>query len=722
MSTQLQKSAIALAIIMLLASAAFAQTWLWPMAGHKAGENIISQPDSHVGKEFNCCDLYIGGDEGDIVICPADGTIINADITYYHSRDASESFFTDPEKTWDENLCEIKVKDNINRQYLSGHISIRIADGRKIHITGLRGEYKFKDGQKISAGDTIGRLAYSYKSIHKPSLRIEVSTAQSTSDDPMTPFGLESRFHLKKLQREDPISVENLRKDLTLLENAILELYPSLNEVMSDEEFHNGMEALRQSVTEPVFPRLNIPLLSFPSLLHDSHLAMLRDNFEVKQLDFYTPVFYNSWCNDTMWVMVTTKGFEQYAGRVIKSIDGVTASDYAKQVYKYIDLYDLDVQSHKEETCVELGMFNVILNRNATADTKSHIVFDDGEEIDIPYCKHPGKFITEGTKLHKMLQWQYINTMIFSDSVYTTRHLNDSTDYLSIRTFDLYDLHLEQVLQWIGECKAPNMIIDLRNNDGGDVYVLNKLLACFAQQPMNRQRGGYLYVKKQGNFETLRYSENHSNDEIIFPKYKQHEGKPGYYCFDSTLTSSCIMPDSSHQYTGRVYVLTNGNSLSAATIFPAVLVRNRRGVSVGRETGSSYHFITAMEFADIRLPSSLRVIRIPMVKVVFDTTVCERTPLGRGLLPDYELPLSYNEITMGADGETDVMLEYALQLIADGKYLSDNDPFAEVDAPKDNEVSNTCNCPWWIWFLIALGIIACIAIAFRHCVKKTHKR
>lgn len=115
MSTQLQKSAIALAIIMLLASAAFAQTLLWPMAGHKAGENIISQPDSHVGKEFNCCDLYIGGDEGDIVICPDDGTIIDADITYYHSRDASEGFFTDPEKTWDENLCEIKVKDNINR-------------------------------------------------------------------------------------------------------------------------------------------------------------------------------------------------------------------------------------------------------------------------------------------------------------------------------------------------------------------------------------------------------------------------------------------------------------------------------------------------------------------------------------------------------------------------------------------------------------------------------
>ena len=722
MRTQLQKSAIALAIILLLASAAFAQTWLWPMAGHKAGENIISQPDSHIGKEFNCCDLYIGGNEGDIVICPADGTIIAAHLAYLQNLQCMGSFYFDQNKTWDENLRERNFPDNIDRQYLSGHISIRIADGRKIHITGLRGEYKIKEGQKISAGDTIGRLAYSYKGLHKPSLRIEVSTDRSIADDPMTPFGLESKFHLDITEREDPIPVEKMREDLTVLEKAILELYPSLNEVMSDEDFHKGMEDLRQSVTEPLSPRLNIPLLSFPSLLHDSHMAMLSDNLDAKPHDYYSPVFYNSWCDDTMRVLVTTKGLEQYVGKVIKSIDGVAASDYAKQVYQYIDIYDLDVQSHKEETCVEFGMFNVILNRNATADTKSHIVFDDGEEIDIPFCKHPGRFITEGTQLHKILQWEYINTMTFSDSTYTTRHLNDSTDYLAIRTFDIYDSHLVQILQWIGDCKAPNMIIDLRNNSGGETTVLNKLLACFAQKPMNRQHGSHLYVKKQGNFETLRYSENHTQDEIIFPKYIQQEGKQGYYCFDTILTNCCIMPDSAHQYTGRVYVLTNGSSLSAATIFPSVLVRNRRGVSVGRETGSAYHFITAMEFADIRLPNSIRVIRIPMIKMVFDTTVCERTPWGRGLLPDYELPLTYNEITMGADGETDVMLEYALQLIADGKYLSENDPFAEVDAPKDNETSNACNCRWWIWVLVALGTIACIAIVCRHCFKKTHKR
>ena len=110
-----------------------------------------------------------------------------------------------------------------------------------------------------------------------------------------------------------------------------------------------------------------------------------------------------------------------------------------------------------------------------------------------------------------------------------------------------------------------------------------------------------------------------------------------------------------------------------------------------------------------------------MIKMVFDTTVCERTPWGRGLLPDYELPLSYNEITMGADGETDVMLDYALQLIADGKYLSEKDPFAEIDAPKTDENPKS-DTRLWIWIVVALSIISVVGIfAGSRCRKNRQK-
>ena len=721
MRTFSHKSALVLAIIIFQASVAFAQTWLWPMAGHKAGENIISQPSSYIGKEYNCCDIFISGEAGDFVICPADGTIAVADILYRQKLGYIGSLYYDSQKSWDENIQHIGTPENVDPQYLSGNLSITIADGRRIHIDGLRGNYHFKSGQKVAAGDTLGQIGWSYKKINRPSLCISVTAKTGMADNPMTPFGLESKFHLDIIEREDPISVEKMREDLTILENAVLEIYPSLNGLMPEDEYHKVVEDLRQSLKDSISLRLPVPLIRFVHLIHDSHLTLLPDQQETNPHDFYVPVFFYIWCNDTLRVLVTGQGYEQYAGRVITSIDGVAARDYAKQAYQYIDLYDLNVQSHEEETSVFLSMFSVLLNQDATADTKSHIVFDDGEEVDIPFSLYPCRFIAKDTPINEIMKWRTINTIHGTDSVYTTRKLNDSTAYLSIRTFDINSTKLEQLVQWIGECQAANMIIDLRNNEGGDVEVTNRLLSCFAQQPMNRQRGSHLYVNKQGNFEYLRYGDNHQDDEIVFPEYQRIEGKPGYYCFDTIQTNCCVMPDSSHQYTGRVYVLTNGCSMSAATIFPAVLVRNRRGVSVGRETGSAYHYITALERANIILPNSLNTVTIPMVKVVFDTTVCERTPWGRGLLPDYELPLSYNEITMGADGETDVMLEYALQLIAEGKYLSDKDPFAEIDAQKPEESSEKCNC-LWIWILIAIGIIsvAGIFVGFR-CRKNRQK-
>lgn len=704
-----------LSVLLLVPSGSIAQTWTWPMAGHKAGENIICAPNSHIEKEYNCCDLFIGGNEGDIVVSPVDGVIKTVSILYWQRFGLQEAINHDNSQTWKENIARIHLQANYDAHFLSGNITIVIADGRNISIAGLNGDYKFKVGQTVKAGDTLGTLAYSYKGIPKPSLVIAVSLPNHVADDPLSPFGVASRFHLDIEERDDPMPADKMREDLTVLEKAVLELYPSLNERMSDKAFHDSMEVLRQSVTQPTHMALVDPLLRFTHLLHDSHVALLPDRLKKKMFDAYGPVFFYTWCDDTMRVLMAGKGFEKYRGRIVKSIDGMEARDYARQTHQYQNLYDLNVQSMLEEDNVMLSFRYPLLNKDATATSKSHVVFDDGEEVDIPFRRIPVEFHSEGTPSYRIRDWYYINVMNDEmDSSYVTRQLDDSTAYLSIRTFTILDEDLEHLKQWIGACKAPNMIIDLRNNSGGDSDKMNKILACFAQQPLNRQRGSHLYVKKKSGFETLEYSENHTNNDTLFTEYIQVDGKQGYYCFDQDKTCSCIMPDSSHQYTGRVYVLTNGKSLSCATVFPAVLVRNRRGVSVGRETGSAYHFINAFELAQIILPNTRRTVSIPMVKVVFDTTVCERTPWGRGLLPDYELPLTYNEVIMGADGETDVMLEYALQLIADGKYLSDEDPFAEIDAPR--KASH-----WWIWLLGAVGVIAIIATGtLRACV--LHRR
>ena len=126
-----------LSVLLLVPSGSIAQTWTWPMAGHKAGENIICAPNSHIENEYNCCDLFIGGNEGDIVVSPVDGVIKSVSILYWQRFGIQEAINHDNNQTWKENLARIHLQANYDARFLSGNITIVIADGRKISISGL---------------------------------------------------------------------------------------------------------------------------------------------------------------------------------------------------------------------------------------------------------------------------------------------------------------------------------------------------------------------------------------------------------------------------------------------------------------------------------------------------------------------------------------------------------------------------------------------------------
>ena len=211
------------------------------------------------------------------------------------------------------------------------------------------------------------------------------------------------------------------------------------------------------------------------------------------------------------------------------------------------------------------------------------------------------------------------------------------------------------------------MVIDVRNNPGGDVRIINQLVSYFMDKPTQKMES-YLKVNKNGKYESFKYAMNYVPDYEIFSDYKAVEGKDGFYA-PSDYYAAPGQPDSLVHYGGKLYLLTDETSISAATMFPALLVRNRRAVTVGRETLSGYHYMTAYKFLNLMLPNSKIQVRIPLVKDVFDDLITPRTPKGRGLMPDYEVPLSYEEVYTS---EKDIILEKALELISEGSYLRED--------------------------------------------------
>ena len=137
------------------------------------------------------------------------------------------------------------------------------------------------------------------------------------------------------------------------------------------------------------------------------------------------------------------------------------------------------------------------------------------------------------------------------------------------------------------------------------------------------------------------------------------KGQEGFY--NPSTIDAVVYPDSALHYGGRLYVLIDETSQSAATDFPAQLVRCGRAKTIGRETGTGYHYMTAVKFAHFSLPNTHIEFTLPLVKSVFDDSVSERFPAHRGLLPDVEVPLTYEEFFTS---ERDIILDKAVEIIS----------------------------------------------------------
>ena len=709
LSVMRRKNLLIVIVLIALPHAVLAQSMLWPVADKETGTDILCKPQEYLEQQLNFGSLFIGGSEDDWVVSPADGVIQSIGVIYMNDLNSLLYGSFDPAMTLDENIRSTDFKQGLDPKYNNVSIAIALKDGSRLNISGLSGDIRFKTGQKVCAGDTLGQFAYSYKAFKEPSLKISISGRDGKAMDPMTPFGLASSFVAPgRLTRENPMPVEKLREDLTVLESAFCDLYPSLEAHMPEATFHAYMDSIRQTIKEPMDPGnpfsniLNRILSDFP----DSHIYRYKDPVPGVGSGKF-PGFYMMWCDDTLSVLLANEAYTKYEGRTVARVDGIPAEEYAHRFDSFVYLYDVGIESTLPEKKVQLGQFGSAMHLGEDKERKLDVEFSDGSHALVPFQKgtRPYKI---GETYRRVFYWSVLNKKRSEDDIFEMKRLSDSVAYFALRTFDLNDVQLEAVLDSLAVCDLPNLIVDMRNNAGGDVKVLMKLLSCMTDSPMERQKGGYDRVKNQGCIDVLRYSLNYSADTEMFPEYEPRKGEDGFFCEDTIETCSVVMPDPEVHYGGRIYVLTNGHSYSAATLFPSVLIRNRRGVSVGRETGSGYHFMTALKFADIRLPNSLQTIRIPMVQLVFDTTVTARTPAGRGLLPDYPLPLSRYEVMQGDDGQTDVMLEYCLSLIAEGKYLSPEDPFAEADAPKTEPKSMTIWLAFSALVVLVLGAVILI--------------
>ena len=114
--------------------------------------------------------------------------------------------------------------------------------------------------------------------------------------------------------------------------------------------------------------------------------------------------------------------------------------------------------------------------------------FADGTKVTVPFIESANIYKI-GDLYLRNFRWFARNRMRGREDVFETRQLNDSVAFLALRTFDLNQVQEDSVRAFLAGCDAPNLIVDLRNNAGGDVNVLMRLLSCLTDRPLDRHKG-----------------------------------------------------------------------------------------------------------------------------------------------------------------------------------------------------------------------------------------
>lgn len=445
------------------------------------------------------------------------------------------------------------------------------------------------------------------------------------------------------------LTPEQLKTDFTRFRTALNEVHPEMYRYTSKTKFDSLFEVtyaqLNRSMTQHEFYVTMVPLLT---ALRDGHIKWIvsgRDEHYPFSTDKLFPLKLY-FLNNKAWVVGNYGPSHVPDGVELVSINGQSIATIIQKLFPNMTFADGDRIGGKYEDLNRYfsGYYATFIG----APNAFEIVYKTGsEEKTVTVSSIAEKTIKDYVEAHKPAAQKPFR-LTFSDR---------QTAVMTIERFwsdeKEQDFHkfLKEAFLELKEKGAQNLVLDLRDNEGGEESWGVELYSYLAEKPFRYY--DHISVRQKKKFSFPAWTSN------LYKKLKWLAVKKrdnGYIM--TMLPGLKTRKPKSDAFNGNVYVLINGNSFSVTTEFAARVHADKRATFIGQESGGGYKVNSSGIFTITQLPNSKIDLGIGTFGFNMANVPAEVRE-GQGIVPDYVVAPTADDIIK----HHDPVMEYTLKLI-----------------------------------------------------------
>ena len=465
----------------------------------------------------------------------------------------------------------------------------------------------------------------------------------------------------KNYSADKKIPKEKLQEDYTLLRNILEKKHPSLYWYTSkdsmDYYFDEGYKNISDSMTELQFGwKILAPLTNKIHCGHTSFSMSKGWNKFIRNKTIPSfPLYLKIW-KDTMLVTANLNRKDSVIkkGMLITSINGMKNSEMIKKMFGYV------VQDGYEDNVnyVRLSTSFPYFHRNIFGIYKNYSV----QYIDSAGTERkklvPVFGLTEDT-LKKIKNFPPVKQKHITqkEKLENVRSLKTSNG-IAVMTINSFSggSHLKSFFRRsfisIRKNNTKNLVIDIRANGGGDIsnYVL--LTKYIRNTPFKVADTAVAIRKTFAPYTRNIKSGFFNNIGLLLLTNKQRDGLYHFGYWEH----HTMKPKENDHYSGDVYVLTNGLTFSASSLFCSSVKGQSNVTLVGENTGGGWYGNSGIMIPDITLPNTKLRVRLPMFRLVQYQHIPTK---GTGVVPDIYVGPTVESMRK----EIDRKMEFVKQMI-----------------------------------------------------------